>query len=255
VRTIHYSIRLAIVLVLTLAFYLGAALLFRQAVQLPALITLLAIAIGAERLWVLLEWIGPVVGTMNKQKQERKRNQIVDYLLDCSLRYNTPLVIGAIHSKKRLSLHVIYHHLRNSDVVLRSATGYLLILMPFTNLEKATLAFKRIARLLPIKNVVLADVSLLQALVEKQRTHNNSDAAITSRDLRSMCLQAFDVKFADIKSSKEQHEGLVVCNLYEPGTADVLLNWIGALGSSEPEADALPAPDDESAAIASLLMD
>ena len=62
-RTIHYGIRLAIVLVLTLFFYLGVSFLFHQAVQLPALITLLFIALCAERLWVLLEWIGPVVGT------------------------------------------------------------------------------------------------------------------------------------------------------------------------------------------------
>ena len=37
-RTIHYSIRFAIVLVVVSLFYLGVTFLFHQAVQLPALI-------------------------------------------------------------------------------------------------------------------------------------------------------------------------------------------------------------------------
>jgi hypothetical protein len=256
VRTIQYCIRLAIVLILTLAFYLGAALLFHQAVQLPALITLLIVGIGAERLWTLLEWIGPVVGTMNKKKQEQERNQAIDFLLDCSLRYNSPLVIAAIHSKKRLLLHVVQRYLRKSDIVLRSAPGYLLILMPYTDLDQAAIPLNRIARQLPIKDIVQADVNMLQALVEKLRTHTGRDASsITTRDLRNMCLQAFDVMLANIKSSKAQHERLVIHNLYERGTPDALLNWVEMLASSEPEeADALPGTNDESATAAPLPM-
>src|SRR5438477_12560930 len=113
-RSIHYGIRFAIVLVLTLFLYLGVSFLFHQAVQFPALITLLFIAVGAERLWVLLEWIGPVVGTMNKKKREQEQKQIVEYLLECSLRYGSPLVIAAIRGKKRVSRHVVSRFLRRS---------------------------------------------------------------------------------------------------------------------------------------------
>lgn len=255
-RTIQYSIRLAIVLVLTLAIYLGTALLFHQAVQLSALIALLVTGIGAERLWTLLEWIGPVVGTINKQKQQQERNQAIDFLLDCSLRYNSPLVIAAIHSKKRFLLHVVQRYLRKSDIVLRSAPGYLLILMPYTDLDQAAIPLNRIARRLPIKHIVQADVNMLQALVEKQRTQANSNATnITTRDLRNICLRAFDVMLTNLKASKEQNEKPAIHNLYAPGTPDALLNWIEMLGSSEPEeAGAHPGANDASATATPLPM-
>ena len=243
-RTIHYSIRFAIVLVLTLAFYLGAAFLLHQAVQLSALITLLIAAVGAERLWVFLERIGPVVGTMNKKKQEQEQNQIVEYLLDCSLRYASPLVIAAIHSKKRLSLHVVSRLFRKSDIVLRNAPGYLLTVMPFTTLEQASLALKRLATRLPARHVVLADVSMLQALLDAQRIHNHGEPAIaTSQDLRRICFQAFDAKLASIKSDDEPTDSPAICKLYEPGAPDVLVDWLGMLH---------PGTEDESATVASL---
>ncbi len=252
-RTIHYSIRFAIVLVLTLLFYLGVTFLFHQAVQIPALITLLFAAVGAERLWVLLEWIGPVVGTMNKKKQEQDQKQIVEYLLECSQRYGSPLVIAAMHSKKRVSLHVVSRFLRKSDIVVRSTAGYLLTLMPFTTLEQASIALKRLASRLPIKDVVVTDVSMLQALVGAQRTPNNDEATVTTaRDLRRMCFRALDVKFANIKSSREKTDVLPIYNLFEPGTSEALFDWLGASNYSKPEADALPGAKDESATIAPL---
>lgn len=254
-RTIHYSIRFAIVLVLTLAFYLGVALLLHQAVQVSALITLLIAAVGAERLWVFLEWIGPVVGTMNKKKQEQEQNQIVDYLLECSLRYASPLVIAAIHSKKRLSLHVVSRLFRKSDIVLRNAPGYLLTVMPFTSLEQAYLALKRLATWLPGKRVVLADVSMLQALLEAQRRHDHGEATITtSQDLRRICFQAFDAKFASLKSDDEPTDSPAICKLYEPGAPDVLFDWLGMLQSGEP--DKTPSgTEDESATLARVRND
>src|SRR5207248_608048 len=174
-RSIHYSIRFAIVLVLTLFFYLGVSFLFHQAVQLPTLITLLFTAVCAERLWVLLEWIGPVVGTMNKKKQEQDQKQILEFLLECSLRYGSPLTIAAVQSKKRVSLHVVSRFLRKTDIVLRSTAGYLLIFLPFTTLEQVPSAFKRLAAHLPIKGLVIADVNMLQALVEVQQTNNDAE--------------------------------------------------------------------------------
>ena len=224
-RTIHYSIRFAIVLVLTLFFYLGVSFLFHQAVQLPALITLLFIALCAERLWVLLEWIGPVVGTMNKKKQEQEQKQIVEYLMECSMRYGSPLVIAAMRCKKRVSLHVVWRFLRKSDIVVRSTAGYLLALMPFTTLEQSTIALKRLTSQLPIKEMVVTDVNMLLAL---------------------------DVKFAAIKSSREKTDNPVIYTLFEPGTSEAQLDWLEALRYSEPEVDALPGVKDENSTIAPL---
>ena len=245
-RTIHYSIRFAIVLALTLAFYLAIAFLLHQAVQLSALVALLCAAVGTERLWVFLEWIGPVIGTMNKKKQEQEHNQTVEYLLDCSLRYASPLVIAAIRSKKRLSLHVVARLFRKPDIVLRHAPGYLLILMPFTTLEQASVPLKRLITLLPVKHIVQADVSMLQLLVEMQRVHSHSEETIaTSHDLRSMCFQAFDAKFANIKPGNEQSGGPAIYNLYEPGTPDALSDWLGTLQQVEPDTDTLPGAENK----------
>jgi hypothetical protein len=253
VRTIHYGIRLTIVLLLTLAFYLGVGALFHQAVQLSALIALLFAAVGAERLWVFLEWIGPVVGTTNKKKQEQEQKQIVEYLLECSLRYGSPLVIAAIRSKKRLSLHVVWRFFRKSDIVLRRAGGYLLILMPFTALEQASIALKRLAARLPVRDVVVTDVSMLRALVDAQRASNNSEATvITARALRSICFQAFDVKLAHIETSGEQTAGPAIYKLYEAQAPDTLFDWSAALSDVEPAVDALPGAKDESASLAAL---
>ncbi len=251
-RSIHYSIRFAIVLVLTLFFYLGVSFLFHQSVQLPALITLLFIAICAERLWVLLEWIGPVVGTMNKKKQEQEQKQIVEYLMECSMRYGSPLVIAAMRCKKRVSLHVVWRFLRKSDIVVRSTAGYLLALMPFTTLN-TTIALKRITSRLPIKEIVVTDVNMLQALMDAQRTHNNGEVAVNgSRELRRMCFRAFDLKFAAIKSNREKTDNPVIYNLFDPGTSEAQLDWLEALKYSEPEVDALPGVKDENSTIAPL---
>ncbi len=260
-RSIHYSIRFAIVLVLTLFFYVGVSFLFHQAVQLPALITLLFIALCAERLWVLLDWIGPVVGTMNKKKQEQEQKQIVEYLMECSMRYGSPLVIAAMRSKKRISLHVVWRFLRKSDIVVRSTAGYLLALLPFTTLEQSTIALKRLTSqlpikemvVLPIKEMVVTDVNMLQALMDAQRTHDNGEVTVnTPRELRRMCFRALDVKFAAIKSSREKTDNPVIYSLFEPGTSEAQLDWLEALRYSEPEVDALPGVKDENSTIAPL---
>jgi hypothetical protein len=246
-RTIHYSIRFAIVLVTVSLFYLGVTFLFREAIQLSALITLPFTTVCAERLWVLLEWIGPVVGTMNKKKQEQEQKQILEFLLECSLRYGSPLTIAAMESKKRVSLHVVSRFLRKSDIVLRSTAGYLLILMPFTALEQAPFAFKRLAAHLAIKDVVMADVNMLQALVAVQQTNNNAETReITPRELRIICFQALDAKVADIKASKKKSDVPVIYNLVAPDAAETLHNWLEAQSYSNPQAHALSGTREES---------
>ena len=75
----------------------------------------------------------------------------------------------------------------------------MLILLPFTTLDQVPSAFKRLAAHLPIKDVVIADVNMLQALVEVQQTNNDAETRdVTPRDLRKICLQALDAKVADI---------------------------------------------------------
>ena len=252
-RTIHYSIRLAIVLVTVSLFYLGVTLLFHQAIQLPALLTLPFAAVCAERLWVLLEWIGPVVGTMNKNKQEQEQKQILEFLLECSLRYGSPLTIAAMQSKKRVSLHVVSRFLRKSDIVLRSTAGYLLIFLPFTTLEQAPFAFKRLAAHLSTKDVVITDVNMLRALVEVQQTSNNAETTeITPRDLIKLCLQALDAKVADLQSSKEKSAVPAIYYLVAPEVSETLSTWLEAQSYSKPQVDALSGTREESATIASL---
>jgi hypothetical protein len=189
VRTIHYGIRYALVLVLTAAFDLGATLLFRQTIQLPSLLTLLFIAIATERLWALLDWIGPVVGTVNTKKREQEQRQIVEYLLECSLRYDSPLVIAALRCKRRVSMHVVSRYLRKSDIVVRTTPGYLLVMLPFTTLEQALIPLRRIARGLPVQGVVVADMHMLRTQVETQgqkSLYDDEASAATSRELRQL---------------------------------------------------------------------
>lgn len=252
-RTIHYGIRYAIVLVTVSLYYLGVTFLFQQAIQLPALITLLFTALCAERLWVLLDWVGPVVGTMNKKKQAQEQKQVLEFLLECSLRYGSPLTIAAMQSKKRVSLHVVSRFLRKSDIVLRSTADYLLLLMPFTTLKQAPFAFKRLAAHLPIKDVVITDVNSLKTLVEVQQTSNNAETRdITPRDLRKICLQALDAKVAEIKASKEKSDVPVIYNLVAPAAAETLYSWLEAQNYSNPQADELSETREESDKIASL---
>ncbi|HVB61851.1 MAG TPA: hypothetical protein VNE61_11700 [Ktedonobacteraceae bacterium] len=248
VRAIHYSIRYAIVLIMILLFYLILAFLFHQTVQLPVIITLPLIVICAERMWVLLDWIGPVVGTMNKKKQEQERKLIIEYLLENSLRYGSPLVIAAICGKKRMSLHVVARLLRKTDIVLRSSVGYLLVLLPFTSFEQAPVALRRlITRQLPISGVFMTDVHMLQDLVEAQRTDGNGEATGTTvQDLRRICLRSFDEKIAAIKSNSARAVVPPIYSLFESGASETLFSQLKQLNSSTPEMDALPAAKGES---------
>jgi hypothetical protein len=250
-RAIHYSIRYAIVLIMISLIYLGLAFLFHQTVQLPVMITLLFTALCAERMWILLDWIGPVVGTMSRKKQEQDRKLIIEYLLENSLRYGSPLVIAAICSKKRMSVHVVAHYLRRSDVVLRSSAGYLLVLMPFTSLEQSSVALRRLAKQrLPIKGVVVTDVPMLQNLAGAQRTHDHGEAPdITVRDLRNICLRALDEKVAAIKSSSAKTDVPAIYSLIKTDTSESLFDQLKMLNSSLPEMDALSAAKDESVSI------
>lgn len=247
-RAIHYSIRYAVVFIISSLLYIGLSFLFRQTVQIPVIITLLALVICAERMWILLDWVGPVVGTANKKKQEQDRKLIVEYLLENSLRYNSPLVIGAISSKKRISLHVVEHLLRRSDIVLRSSAGYLLFLMPFTSLEQVPAALKRLARRLPIKGVVVTDASMLQSLVEAQRTQDNGEAVdITTRDLRRICFQALDEKMAAIASSSEMSDVPAMYNLFTSDKVEMMFGRAKITSLNVPAMNGLPAQNEESA--------
>ena len=248
VRAINYGIRYAIVLIVILLFYLSMAFLFHQAVQLPVIIILPIIVICAERMWVLVDWIGPVVGTMDKKKQEQEHNQIIEYLLENSLRYGSPLVIAAICGKKRMSLHVVARLFRKSDIVLRSSAGFLLVLMPFTSFEQASIPLKRlITRQLPIREVFMTDVRMLQDLAEEQRTNDKGKAARTSvQDLRIICLRTFDEKVEAIKSSSVRADAPPIFSLFQPGASETALSQLKLLNSSAPEMDAFPAEKVES---------
>jgi hypothetical protein len=248
VRAIHYSIRYVIVLITISLFYLCLAFLFHQTVQLPVIITLLFTTVCAERMWILLDWIGPVVGTMNRKKQEQDRKLIIEYLLENSLRYGSPLVIAAICGKKRISLHVVARLLRKSDIVLRSSAGYLLVLLPFTSLEQASVALKRlVARQLPIRDVVVTDVRMLQALARAQNAYDNGEVTDTTvQDLRRICIQALDEKVAAIKSNHARADVPQIYSLFQFDTSESPFGQLKLLNSSTPEMDAFSAAKDES---------
>lgn len=247
-RAIHYSVRYAVVFIISSLLYVGLAFLFRQTVQIPVIITLLALVICAERMWILLDWVGPVVGTANKRKQEQDRKLIVEYLLENSLRYKSPLVIGAISSKKRISLHVVEHLLRRSDIVLRSSAGYLLFLMPFTTIEQVPAALKRLARRLPIKGVVVTDASMLQVLVEAQSAPDNGETIdITARNLRRICFQALDEKMTAISSSGEMSDVPAMYTLFTSDKAEMMFGRAKITNPDVPAMDDLQVQNDESA--------
>ncbi len=249
-RAIHYSIRYAVVLIMISLFYLSLAFLFHQAVQLPVIITLLFTAFCAERMWILLDWVGPVVGTMNRKKQDQDRKLIIEYLLENSLRYGAPLVIAAICGKKRISLHVVARLFRKSDIVLRNSAGNLLVLLPFTSLEEAHVALKRLVTgRLPIRGVVATDVSMLEAFMEAQRPHNGEATVTSVRDLRRICLLALDEKIAAIKSSSAMADVPSIYSLFESGTAETLFGQLKLSNASTSETDALSAALGESVTI------
>ena len=216
-RTIHYGIRLTLVLIVVSLFYLSVTTLFHQAVQLPVVLTLLFITLCTERLWAVLGWLGPIVGTVDTKEQER----LIEYELERSLRYNSPLVVAAIREKKSTSLRIVAQNLRTTDTVLRSSAGYLLVLMPGITLKQSLPPLKRVSMSLPIKDVVVADEKMLQIIVKIQRINLNSETRnIPPKEIRKICIQAFAARCASIKSSENDTNDPSIYNLLEPATTE-----------------------------------
>lgn len=218
-RTIHYSIRLILVLVIVSLIYLGAISLFHQAVQMPVLLTLLFITLCTERLWKLLAWLSPIMGSVDTKEQER----VIEYELTRSQRYKSPLVVAAIHEKKRTSLNLVAQNLRTTDIVLRSSAGYLLILLPGTTLEQATQPLKRLGMTLPIKDVVVADEKMLLTMVKTQRGNSKEDVEkIPPAEFRKACIQALEARCASIKSSVSESDEPAIYPLLDLSEAQVM---------------------------------
>ena len=70
---------------------------------------------------------------------------------------------------------MVAQNLRTTDIILRSSAGYLLILLPGVTLEKATQPLERLAMMLPIKDVVVADEKMLQIMVKTQRGNGKDE--------------------------------------------------------------------------------
>ncbi len=218
-RTIHYSIRLILVLVIVSLIYLSATSLFHQAVQIPVLLTLLFITLCTERLWKLLAWLSPVMGAVDTKEQER----IVEYELTRSQRYNSPLVVAALNEKKRISLNMVAQNLRTTDIILRSSAGYLLILLPGVTLEKATQPLERLAMMLPIKDVVVADEKMLQIMVKTQRGNGKDEIGnISPAEFRKTCIQALEARCASIASSANETDEAVIYPLLDLSEAQIV---------------------------------
>lgn len=218
-RTIHYGIRLAIVLIAVALFYLGVSALLHQSIQLPVLLTLLFITFGTERLWALLGWLSPIIGKMGTREQESR----IEYELARSQRYNSHLVVVAIREKTHTPLHIIAQNLRTTDIVLRGTANYLLVLMPGITLEQASLPLQRLMSLLPIKDMVVADEQMLQALVKAHKANLNGKLGhVNAAEFRKITLQAFDAKCAHIKSGENEDAEPTIYHLLEmPQTPDL----------------------------------
>ena len=210
-RTIHYVIRLALVLSAVALFYSGVTTLFHQAVKLPVLLTLLFITFCTERLWVLLAWLSPIFGTVDTQEQQR----LIEYELARSQRYNSLLVIAVIREKKRIPVRIVAQNLRTTDLVLRSSAGYLLILLPGITLEQASPPLKRLTMILPVKDVVVADEKMLQTTVKARAALNGETRNISSTEFRKICIQALTTKSASIKSSENETDDPVIYTLLD----------------------------------------
>ncbi len=218
-RTIHYSIRLILVLAIVSLIYLGATSLFHQAVQVPVLLTLLFITLCTERLWKLLAWLSPVMGSVDTKEQER----VVEYELTRSQRYKSPLVVAAIQEKKRISLNLVAQNLRTTDIVLRSSAGNLLLLLPGTTLEQATQPLKRLAMILPIKDIVVADEKMLQNMVQMQRGVSKEDVEkIPPPEFRKACIQALEARCTSIKSSVIESDEPAIYPLVDLSEAQIV---------------------------------
>jgi hypothetical protein len=219
-RTIHYNFRLATVLILVSMLYWGLASLFHQ-VQLSELIALLFTAYSSERLFALLKWMGPIIGTVDTREQERTLKRLIEHELSRSSRSGSPLVIAAIREEKRTSSHVIEQNLRNTDIVLRSSAGYLLVLMTDTTLEQASHAFKRLTGLVPIKDIVAMDQRILQiAMASQQNSTNGKLRYFTPQELRKMCIEAINAKLATITTSKNEANAPVIYNLFDENPSE-----------------------------------
>lgn len=220
-RTIHYGICFVLVLIPVLLLYGCVVFFFHLTVQLPVLIMLPFTALGVERFWSMLKWMSPVIGAVDTKEQERTRTRIIEYELSRSLRYGSHLTMAAIREKTRTSSHVIAKNLRNTDIVLRIPSGYLLVLMPDTNLEQAHVVVKRLNKFLSIKDVVLADEIMLQAAITTQKNSlKREKKGITAEEFRGICIRAFDTMLAGIKSAENETDTdiLTIYTLFEPET-------------------------------------
>jgi hypothetical protein len=216
-RTIHYSIRLTLVLIFVSLFYVSITKLFRQAIQLPTVLTLFFITLCTDRIWTLLAWLSPIMGGVDTKEREH----LIEYELARSYRYNSPLVVAAIYEKKRTSLHIVAQNIRTTDMVSRSSAGYLLVLMPGINLEQASPALKRLTMLLPIGDIVVADVTMLQAIVKGQGANHSETRNVTPTEIRKIFFQALDVKCANIiKTSDNETNDPVIYSLLEAAAVD-----------------------------------
>jgi hypothetical protein len=220
-RTIHYGICFVLVLIPVLLLYGCVVFFFHLTVQLPVLIMLPFTALGVERFWSMLKWMSPIIGSVDTKEQERTRTRIIEYELSRALRYGSHLTMAAIREKTRTSSHVIAKNLRNTDIVLRIPSGYLLVLMPDTNLEQAHAVVKRLNKLLTIKDVVLADEVMLQAAITTQKNSlKREKKGITAEEFRGVCIRAFDTMLAGIKSAENETDTdtPTIYTLFEPET-------------------------------------
>jgi hypothetical protein len=217
-RTIHYSIRLFIMLVLISLIYCGGATLFHQAIQTPILVALLFIVPGTERLWALLEWMSPVVGTVNMKEQERTQKRIVEHQLSRSQRYGSQLVIAAMRERKRTSLHLVEKNLRDTDIVLRDSSGCLLVLMPDTTIEHANSAFQRMSSLIPVKDVAVMDEKMLQEIINARSGHiSHGGKRIPPGDLRKICTMLLNQRLTGLSPHEHESANPAIYNIFEMG--------------------------------------
>ncbi len=202
-RTIHYSLRLLIVVLCVQLLYLGTATLFHQSLQVPVSVTLLLATVGIERLWALLDWMGPVVGVVDRSKLERDLHNGLEREIARSMRYNSSMAIMALRESKRTSLHVVAQYLRSSDAIFRSRDGYLIVIMPETTRAQARLVVDRLTKYLPIQAATLLDEKEIRIALKNTTTPQKNEKE-ASRELIQAYLRCLKTELSTAEKEGQQ---------------------------------------------------
>jgi hypothetical protein len=180
-----------------LVAYRGVAWLMHQPMQPIIVLGLTLLALGAEALWSLLRWLGPLRGRFGTPNQESSLVRSLDRELSRALRHRAPLVMVAVMGKRGLTPRALSARLRTSDIVIRGRARHLIILMTETQMEQAQSVLERMALNLPIRAIAMLDEATVRGGLAtigfdaRYRTRQNEAYGSVAAVLRGLQLGLF----------------------------------------------------------------